>query len=46
MKKTSGLELNPILLAFLWGTVDYTWTMAVVKVTFLLNDYGDRIAEQ
>ena len=29
-----------------WGKPDYTRAMALVKVTFLLNNLGDRIAEQ
>ena len=46
MKKTSGLAECQSGLVFLWGKSDYTRTLSMVKVTFLLNNYGDIIAEQ
>ena len=45
-QKTRGIFLERPLLAFGLGNADYTKAMALVKVTFLLNNYGDRIAEQ
>jgi hypothetical protein len=43
-KTSRGVDYPPWL-AFLWGNLDYTKTMAVVKVSFLLNNLGDRFAE-
>ena len=45
-QKTRGIFLERSLLAFGLGKADYTRTVAWVKVTFLLNNQGDRIAEQ
>jgi len=46
MKKTSGLDECQSKLVFLWGKSDYTRVLSMVKVTFLLNNHGDIIAEQ
>ena len=45
-QKTRGIFLERFLLAFVLGKVNYTRAMALVMMTFLLNNYGDRIAEQ
>lgn len=45
-QKTRGIFLQRFLLAFGLGNADYTRRMDWVKMTFLLNNYGDRIAEQ
>lgn len=41
-QRTRGIFLERSLLAFGLGNADYTRAMALVKVTFLLNNYGDK----
>jgi hypothetical protein len=45
-KRRARNFLERSLLAFLGGKTDYTEVILQVKVTFLLNNYGDRIPEQ